>query len=146
MEAVVRLVDSLTRPDVYWRGRDPKRGCDLESRRLELADILVVAPYNAQVGALIEALPDGARVGTVDRFQGQEAPVVIYSMTSSSADDAPRGTAFLFDPHRMNVATSRARGLCVLVASPGVLEAECRTPEQMKRVNGACLLVEMAGG
>src|SRR5690606_41893797 len=72
-------------------------------------DILVVAPYNAQVDALKEAIPDLARnIGTVDKFQGREAPVVIYSMASSTVQDAPRGLNFLFNPNRLNVATSRA--------------------------------------
>ena len=72
-------------------------------------DILIVAPYNAQVGALGERLPT-ARIGTVDKFQGQEAPVVIYSMATSSPDEAPRGMEFLFSVNRLNVATSPARG------------------------------------
>ena len=76
---------------------------------LRLTDILVVAPYNNQVGRLRSALPQGARVGTVDKFQGQQAPVVLYSMASSSAADAPRGVDFLYDLHRLNVALSRPR-------------------------------------
>src|SRR5207245_7310927 len=78
-------------------------------------DVLVVAPYNAQV-ALLEgrlAAP-GVRVGTVDRFQGQEAPVVIYSMATSRQEDAPRGMEFLYSLNRLNVATSRARCACIL--------------------------------
>ena len=78
---------------------------------LGLDDVLVVAPYNKQVACLRDALPEGARIGTVDKFQGQEAPVVIYSMTSSSAADAPRGVDFLYDLHRLNVAVSRAQAL-----------------------------------
>ena len=73
------------------------------------SDILVVAPYNAQVARSQERLPRGARVGTVDRFQGQEAPVVIYSMATSTPEDAPRGMEFLYSPNRLNVATSRAQ-------------------------------------
>ena len=90
--------------------------------------MLVVAPYNAQVARLRVALPDGARVGTVDRFQGREAPVVIYSMASSSAADAPRGVAFLYDLNRLNVAVSRARAMSIVVASPALLDAEVHTP------------------
>jgi uncharacterized protein len=109
-------------------------------------DILIIAPYNAQVAALGEALPElRQRIGTVDRFQGQEAPVVIYSMTSSSPEDAPRGMDFLYDPHRLNVATSRASALCVLVGSPALFEPECRTPRQMQRANGLCRYLELAG-
>ena len=108
-------------------------------------DILIVAPYNAQVSALTEALPDLAdRIGTVDRFQGQEAPVVIYSMTSSSPVDAPRGMEFLYNRFRFNVATSRARALCILVGSPALFRPECHTPRQMRMANGLCRFRELA--
>jgi len=108
-------------------------------------DILIVAPYNAQVSALIEALPALAeRIGTVDRFQGQEAPVVIYSMTSSSPEDAPRGMEFLYNRFRFNVATSRAKALCILVGCPSLFRPECRTPRQMKMANGLCRYLELA--
>ncbi|MDK3256593.1 TM0106 family RecB-like putative nuclease [Blastococcus capsensis] len=107
-------------------------------------DVLVVAPYNNQVGLIRELLPDGARVGTVDKFQGQEASVVIYSMTSTSAEDAPRGVSFLYDLHRLNVAVSRAKALAVVVMSEQLLDAAVRTPEQLRQVNALCRLVEMA--
>ena len=112
--------------------------------RITLGDILVIAPYNAQVSALSSALPDAARVGTVDKFQGQEAPIVIYSMTSSSAEDAPRGMSFLFSRNRMNVATSRARCLVLLVGSPQIFEPACSTPHQMRLANGFCRYLELA--
>jgi uncharacterized protein len=109
------------------------------------SDLLIVAPYNAQVSALLEALPIlGDRIGTVDRFQGQQAPVVIYSMTSSSPQDAPRGMEFLYDRHRFNVATSRAKALCILVGNPALFEPECRTPREMRRANGFCRYLELA--
>ena len=108
-------------------------------------DILIVAPYNAQVSALVEALPALAdRIGTVDRFQGQEAPVVVYSMTSSSPEDAPRGMEFLYNRFRFNVATSRAKALCILVGSPALFRPECKTPRQMKMANGFCRYLELA--
>jgi uncharacterized protein len=113
------------------------------TRPLRVDDILVVAPYNAQVRRLIETLPAGARVGTVDKFQGQEAPVVIYSMATSSIDDAPRGMDFLFSLNRLNVATSRAQGLVVLLCSPELLKARCRTPEQMRLAGALCRFVEV---
>jgi superfamily I DNA and/or RNA helicase len=91
----------------------------------------------------MNVLPE-VRIGTVDKFQGQEAPVVIYSMTSSSVADAPRGMNFLFNPHRLNVATSRARCISILVASPRLFEAECRTIEQMRWANALCRYLEMA--
>jgi uncharacterized protein len=125
---------------LLWTDRDGK------TRPLSIEDILVVAPYNAQVRRLIEALPAGARVGTVDKFQGQEAPAVIYSMATSSVDDAPRGMDFLFSLNRLNVAASRAQGLVILVCSPGLLKARCRTPDQMRLASALCRLVEVAAG
>jgi uncharacterized protein len=113
------------------------------ARPIEKNDILIVAPYNAQVAALIEKLP-GMRIGTVDKFQGQEAPVVIYSMTSSSAEDAPRGMNFLFNPNRFNVATSRAKSISILVAAPRLLEPECKTIDQMRWANVLCRYKELA--
>ncbi|MER8472752.1 TM0106 family RecB-like putative nuclease [Mesorhizobium sp. M1328] len=112
-------------------------------RPITLSDILIIAPYNAQVFELQGRIP-GARIGTVDKFQGQEAPIVIYSMTSSSHADAPRGMEFLYSPNRLNVATSRAKCLCILVASPSVLEAQCRTPRQMQLANAFCRYLELA--
>ena len=64
----------------------------------------------------------------MDKFQGREAPVVIYSMATSSADEAPRGLEFLYDPHRLNVATSRAQAMAIIVASPDLVRVFCRTP------------------
>lgn len=106
-------------------------------------DILIVAPFNAQVSALRERLPE-IEIGTVDKFQGQEGAVVIYSMTSSTVEDAPRGMSFLFNPNRLNVATSRARCICILVANPGLLQPDCRTIDQMRWANALCRYVEMA--
>jgi superfamily I DNA and/or RNA helicase len=94
-----------------------------------------------------DALKDriaGARIGTVDKFQGQEAPIVIYSMTTSTHADAPRGMNFLYSLNRLNVATSRARALSILVCSPALFEPECRTPEQMRMANAFCRYLEMA--
>lgn len=109
-------------------------------------DVLVVAPYNAQVSALRRELTQFGinRVGTVDKFQGQEAPVVVYSFTSSSHEDAPRGMGFLYDPHRFNVATSRAQAVAIVVASPRLFEPECRTREQILFANGPCRYRELA--
>ena len=121
-----------------WRDREDV------GRPLGVDDVLIVAPYNAQVSALAEALPAlKARIGTVDRFQGQEAPVVIYSMTSSSPEDAPRGMEFLYNRFRFNVATSRAKALCILVGSPALFSPECKTPKQMRMANGFCRYLEL---
>ncbi len=112
------------------------------SRPLGLDDVLVVTPYNAQVAKLALALPAGARVGTVDKFQGQEAPVTIYSTATSSADDAPRAMEFLYNLHRLNVAVSRARAESIIVGSPELLRVQCRTPHQMQLANALCRFVE----
>ena len=109
-----------------------------------LGDVLVVAPYNAHVERIAEALPPGARVGTVDKFQGQEAPVAIYAMGTSAPELAPRGMEFLYSLNRLNVATSRARCVAVVVASPALLHVPCHTPRQMRLANGLARLVEMA--
>src|SRR5215218_2862960 len=115
------------------------------SHALRPADILVVAPYNAQVNRLTERLAArGGRVGTVDKFQGQEAPVVIYSMATSRPEDAPRGMEFLYSLNRLNVATSRARCVAILVASPRLFEPECRSVGQMKLANAMCRFRELS--
>lgn len=107
--------------------------------------ILVVAPFNSQVNLLHAALePLRIRVGTVDRFQGQEGAAVIYSMATSRPEDAPRGMEFLYDLNRLNVATSRARCASILVASPRLLEPECHTPRQMRLANALCRYIEYA--
>jgi predicted RecB family nuclease len=115
-----------------WRNR---KG---EVRPLGANDILVVSPYNMHVNLLQSVLPAGARVGTVDKFQGQEAPVVLVSMATSSGDDLPRQIEFLYSRNRLNVAISRARCLAVVFASPRLLEISCSTVEQMKLVNTLC--------
>jgi uncharacterized protein len=138
VDVVARLVDSLLTNRATWTN---KRG---EEKVLTLADILIVAPYNAQVSLLLQRLPRGARVGTVDKFQGQEAPVVFYSMTTSTAEDAPRGMEFLYSANRLNVASSRAQCLTVLVASPDLFEVQCKTPRQMELANAFCRYLEIA--
>lgn len=113
---------------------------DGTTRPMRQSDIIVVAPYNAQVNALRDALPDGIRVGTVDKFQGQEAPVCLVSMTASSAEETPRGMDFLFSLNRINVAVSRAKGLALVFGAPRLREAKCETVEQMRLVNTLCAL------
>jgi predicted RecB family nuclease len=138
--AIESLLRRILRPGATWTGRDGR------SAALRPEDVLVIAPYNAQVSALRRTLQKLGvqRVGTVDKFQGQEAPVVIYSCTSSSAADAPRGLGFLYDPHRLNVATSRAQGAFVMVASPELFLPEARSPQQMLQANGMCRYRELA--
>jgi uncharacterized protein len=103
-------------------------------------NILVVSPYNMQVNKLAAALPADARVGTVDKFQGQEAEVVIISMATSSGEDLPRDIEFLFSKNRLNVAVSRAKSLAILVANPALMDVNCKTAEQMALVNTLCWL------
>jgi uncharacterized protein len=106
-------------------------------------NILVVAPYNAQVRLLKQKLSKNIKIGTVDKFQGMEAEVVIVSMTTSSDEEMPRDIAFLFDRRRLNVAISRAKTLAILVASTKLLEVHCKTPEQMALVDTLCWAKEI---
>ena len=134
-EAVVRVCGEVL--GATWTTRDGSRPIGVE-------DILVVAPYNRQVDLLTRVVPSGVRVGTVDRFQGQEAPVVIYSLAASEASEASRGVEFLLDLHRMNVAVSRARGLVVLTCSPRLLSTSCHSINEIRQVNALCAYVESA--
>jgi predicted RecB family nuclease len=136
VERVKKIVKELMK-DTVWVDKKQQK------RKLTKDDILVIAPYNAQVHDLSEALP-GLRVGTVDKFQGQEAPVVIFSMATSTPEDAPRGMEFLYSLNRMNVAVSRAKAVFVLVASTKLFEPDCKSPGQMKLANAFCRFTEMA--
>jgi superfamily I DNA and/or RNA helicase len=113
-------------------------------RELELDDIMAVTPYTAQVRWLGDRLPEAVRVGTVDKFQGLEDAVVFYSMATSSGEEIPRSSEFLFSRNRLNVAISRAKCLAVLVVSPDLLHIRSRTVQQMLLANALCLLVEAA--
>ena len=137
VEMIAKIVEGLLSPGVEWFYSKGNK------RALKKEDILIVAPYNAQVADMSARL-QGMKIGTVDKFQGQEAPVVIYSMTTSSPEDAPRGMEFLFSLNRLNVATSRAMSAVILVGSPRLFEAECRTPRQMQLANALCAFREMA--
>jgi hypothetical protein len=135
---VRKLVESL----LSQRYRDKERA----EHTMQLENILVVAPYNVQVNALKRALPEGARVGTVDKFQGQEAEVVIVSMTTSSGEYMPRFMDFLYSKNRLNVAVSRAKTLAIVIANPALLAIPCRSPEDMAMVNTLCWLRDYANG
>lgn len=132
---VLELFNSLLQQRWIEEGRE---------KAISMEDILVVSPYNMQVNLLQGLLPAGARVGTVDKFQGQEAAVVIVSMTASSAEDVPRGMEFLYSRNRINVAVSRAKSLAIIVASPRLLEAPCSKREQMALVNTLCYAEDYA--
>jgi uncharacterized protein len=135
---VAQIVQQMLQGGATWTNKEG------ETVPLLLKDILIVAPYNAQVSALLQRLPSGARVGTVDKFQGQEAPAVLYSMATSTPQDAPRGMEFLYSSNRLNVATSRAQCVTVLVANPGLFEVQCKTPRQIELANAFCRYLEMA--
>jgi uncharacterized protein len=136
-DAVGRIVETLLGSEMHWTDRNGV------SRPLALDDIIIIAPYNAHVFEIQKRIPS-AHVGTVDKFQGQEAPIAIYSMATSSCADAPRGMEFLYSSNRLNVAISRAKCMALLVASPELFEAECKTPRQMQLANAFCRYVEMA--
>lgn len=133
VEVVVELVEELIR-STFREGE--------VSRKLDLGDLLVVAPYNLQVHRLRDRLGPRARVGTIDKFQGQEAPVSIVTMCSSSGEASPRGVDFLFDPHRLNVAISRAQCLAIVVGHPGLVRTPCATAAHARKVNLFCRVVE----
>lgn len=137
-EAVAAVARGIVEGDSTWTN---SRG---EVRPIGWDDVLIVAPYNAQVGAIARLLPPSARVGTVDKFQGQQAPVSIYSMTTSSPELAPRGMDFLYSRNRLNVATSRARCVAIVAMSPELIRVRARTPGQMQLANALCRFVELS--
>jgi predicted RecB family nuclease len=135
-EAVKAEIDRLVGTRYVEDGRE---------RELGYEDFIVVAPYNAHVRCLRDRIRDPAvRIGTVDKFQGQQATVSFFSMASSSGEDVPRGLDFLYSRNRLNVAVSRARCLAYVVASPRLLEVNCKTVDQMRLVNALCRFAEAA--
>lgn len=138
VEAVSSIVSDLLKGDVFYTDNKHERA------KLNPADIKVITPYNAQVNLLLSSLPDGIQIGTVDKFQGQEAPIVIFSMSTSTPEDAPRGMEFLYSLNRLNVAASRAKAVFILVANPKLFEPNCKNVEQMKLANAFCRFLEMA--
>jgi predicted RecB family nuclease len=137
-EVVSGIISDLLKGDVYYTDNKGER------KKLSVDDIKVIAPYNAQVNLLLSALPPEIQVGTVDKFQGQEAPVIIFSMATSSPEDAPRGMEFLYSLNRLNVAVSRAKAAFILVGSPKLFEPDCKSVEQMKLANAFCRFLEIA--
>ena len=137
--AIAETVDRLLRSRPAWTDAEGA------AHTLTADDVLIITPYNRQIRRL-ESRPElrALRIGTVDKFQGQEAPISVYSMATSSAEEAPRGMEFLYSLNRLNVATSRAKCLAVVVASPGLLAVRCRTPRQMHLANAFARLFEMA--
>lgn len=137
VNVIEKIVKDLTKGDVFWNDKEHKKTV------LTRAHIKIISPYNAQVQKLLERIDDVA-VGTVDKFQGQEAPVVIYSVATSSPEEAPRGMDFLYSPNRFNVAVSRARGIFIMVSNASIFEPDCKSPAQIKLANPYCRFIELA--
>jgi uncharacterized protein len=139
---IADLIRDLIDSEAMWTNRVG------DVARVALKDIVVVAPYNAHVERIQRTLAAAGlatdRVGTVDKFQGQEAPISIYSMATPTPEEAPRGMEFLYSRHRLNVATSRARCVAIVVASPDLVRVTCHTPHQMQLANALCRFVEVA--
>lgn len=135
--AVAQLVTNILESNTRWINRD---GIE---QSVTLDDIIIITPYNTQVFEIQKRLP-GAHIGTVDKFQGQEAPIAIYSMATSSHADAPRGMEFLYSSNRFNVAISRGKCMAILVASPSIFDPECKTPRQMQLANAFCRYLELS--
>jgi len=138
VKIVSGIISDLLKGDVYYINNKK------EKKVLIVDDIKVIAPYNSQVNLLTALLPKGIQIGTVDKFQGQEAPVVIFSMATSSPEEAPRGMEFLYSLNRLNVAASRAKAVFILVGNPNLFEPNCKSVEQMKLANAFCRFIEMA--
>ena len=102
---------------------------------------MITAPYNLQVNRLEDRLSGKARIGTVDRFQGQEAPISIHSLTASDAENAPRGIGFVLDPDRLNVAISRAQCLSIVVGSPNLALGTSNSVEGVTQLNRLCSIM-----
>jgi predicted RecB family nuclease len=136
VEKVKQIVHELLQSGLSWIDTNE------EKHLLREKNIKIISPYNAQVNALKRYM-QGIEIGTVDKFQGQEAAVIILSTATSTPEDAPRGMEFLYSLNRLNVAVSRARAVFILVANPSLFEPECRSPHQMQLANAVCRLREM---
>lgn len=138
-DTIAQIVEELIGCRVWDAGKT-------RPRRLKMEDVLLVAPFNMQVRLLKKRLGASAHVGSVDRFQGQEAHIVIISMCSSTLEDSPRGAEFLLEPNRLNVAVSRAKSLAIIVGNPDLVAARCRTIRDMELANLFCWLVDYSRG
>ena len=137
IDEIEKITIELTKGDVFWY--DEKNNKNI----LQRSDIKIITPYNSSVFELQKRIQN-IEIGTVDKFQGQEAAVIIYSVASSSAEDAPRGMDFLYSPNRFNVAVSRAKAIFIMVGNPVIFEPDCKSPEQIKLANPFCRFIEMA--
>ncbi len=136
IEEIEKITTELTKGDVFWY--DDKNN----KKVIQSSDIKIITPFNSSVFELQKRIPN-IEIGTVDKFQGQEAPVIIYSLASSSPEDAPRGMDFLYSPNRFNVAVSRAKAIFIMVGSPKIFEPDCKSPEQIKLANPFCRFIEL---
>ena len=127
VQEIHRLVNTLLGSDYTDK--------DGVTKKVTLDDMLFVAPYNMQVELLKKSLGAQAKVGSVDKFQGQEAPIVFFSLCTSDAAETPRGIDFLYSKNRINVAISRAQALAIVVGSPDLFCPGINSVEQMKKVN-----------
>lgn len=134
VEQIVRITD-----DLLGRIHIDRNG--QKSRPLQIDDILYVAPYNLQVRLLKSKLPDEARVASVDKFQGQEAPVVIVSLCSSAGDFGARGVDFVLNRNRLNVAISRAQSLAIVVGDPAIASMPASSARELEAINLFCRIV-----
>ena len=134
---VEKIVKELTKGDVYWYDEENNKHV------IKHEDIKIITPYNSNVFEMQKRIPN-VSIGTVDKFQGQEAQVIIYSLASSSPEDAPRGMEFLYSPNRLNVAVSRARVIFIMVGNPKIFEPDCKSPAQIKLANPFCRFIELA--
>lgn len=140
VEVIKKLVHQLVQGEnFYTLYKDGK----IKRKRIDYDAIKIISPYNAQVNRLKKEIPQ-VSIGTVDKFQGQEAPVIIYSVATSSPEDAPRGMDFLYSGNRLNVAVSRAECLFVMVATKEIFSPNCKSPAQMKLANSYCRFLELS--
>jgi uncharacterized protein len=137
VDIIEKIVNQLTKGDIEWNDSKNKKSI------LTKKDIKIISPYNSQVRKLAERI-DNVAIGTVDKFQGQEAPIIIYSVATSSPEDAPRGMDFLYSPNRFNVAVSRAKGIFIMVSNESIFEPDCKSPAQIKLANPYCRFIELA--
>lgn len=137
IDAIEKITIELTKGDVFWF--DDKN----DKKIIQDSNIKIITPYNSSVFELQKRIPN-IEIGTVDKFQGQEAAVIIYSLASSSPEDAPRGMDFLYSPNRFNVAVSRAKAIFIMVGSSKIFEPDCKSPEQIKLANPFCRFIELA--
>lgn len=141
VERIAVLVEQL-HGQPYQRAKLVHGELELVSGVLTSKDILITAPYNMQVNRLQKRLGHKARISTVDKFQGQEAPVAIHSLTASDGESAPRGLDFLLDPNRINVAISRAQCLSIVVGSPELATGISTSIANIQRLSLFCRLMQ----